>query len=312
MPQVRLPTGVDESMRQVKKALRGDDKRFLAYNNFLGRSVGFAKEDDYLLKNFVYDNKLASYKSYLLQSLVASYMVKARSVLARDMSRPTGFSGDFVFWDASRVASKEILLVHAWIEGHFVSAPLQRLPDQSSVHAPSLAMDNVVSVVLPLAKQARANKPRRREGEATQSLMFALAQSLKAILPIKSMDVWKPTYVHYGGAGIAREKCRVSGHYYFYDQTNHESSWCLPPELRVADEDKIDIRMFVVVADEGSTGWSLFQWLALKQHLRVFWHRDPLHRLSNLFTNALKSTWGNPRCGVQAPHHPQMEESAIW
>ena len=43
----------------------------------------------------------------------------------------------------------------------------------------------------------------------------------------------------------------------------------------------------MLVADEGSTGWSLYQYLASYLKYRVLFVRDPPHRISNLFTNAL-------------------------
>lgn len=86
MPQVRLPAGTSESVAQVKKALRGDDKRFMAFNNFLARNVGWGKEDDVLLRNYVYDSKLKHYQSQILHALVAAYVVKVRSVLSTAMA----------------------------------------------------------------------------------------------------------------------------------------------------------------------------------------------------------------------------------
>ena len=127
----------------MRKALRGDDKTMLAFNAFLGRNVGFGKEVDHILKHYVFDTKLAAYQSCLLRSLDTSYFVKVRFIMATAMAEHKGTSGDFVYWDASRVASKEVLLVHAWLCGHWVSAPLQVLPDQTSVHALREALQNV-------------------------------------------------------------------------------------------------------------------------------------------------------------------------
>ena len=151
-------------------------------------------------------------------------------------------------------------------------------------------MDNCTSVVLPISKKARTNKPRRRDGEATQSLLYAVAQSLKAIVPIESLAVWLPSSVHIGNHRVQRQKCAANGHYYLWDPDTKDAKWCLPPELRTDDVTTRNVRLLTIVADEGSTGWSLMQWLALKHRVRVFWHRDPLHKLSNLFTNSLKST----------------------
>ena len=51
-----------ECVVQVKKALRGDDNTFLAFNSFLAKNVGFGKEDDHILRTFIYDSNLRSYQ----------------------------------------------------------------------------------------------------------------------------------------------------------------------------------------------------------------------------------------------------------
>ena len=297
LPPVKLPAACSECYQQVRKAMRGDDKVFLAYNAFLSRNTGFGAEDDHVLKHYVYDSKLACYQNYLLKSLVAAYFVKVRSIAHEALTASHGIVGDFWYWDASRVASKEVLLVHAWFANRFVSAPLQVLPDQASSHAPEKAMENVASVVLPMAKRQRTNRPKRRDGEATQSLLYALTQAIKVIFPVEGLDLWKPTHVAIGRPTLQRAYCRLNDHFYYWDKETRQSVWCIPPELRKQQQDSgecadVNVRVMVVVADEGSTGWSLYQWLASSQQLRIMWHRDPLHRLSNLFTNALKSTPG--------------------
>ena len=118
LPSMRLPPATAECYQQVRKALRGDDKVYLAFNSFLSRNVGFGKEDDHTLKEYVYDKKLASYHPFVTRALVASYFTKARSVLAQSMESHRGIAGDFVFFDASRVASKEVLLVQLWTGGY--------------------------------------------------------------------------------------------------------------------------------------------------------------------------------------------------
>ena len=256
---MRLPPATAECYQQIRKALRGDDKTYLAYNSFLSRNVGFGKEDDHTLKEYVYDKKLASYHPFVTRALVASYFTKARSVLAQSMESHRGIAGDFVFFDASRVASKEVLLVQVWIEGLFLSSPLQVLPDQTSVHAPEAAVKDVVEVILPLAKRARNDgpRPKKRHGEATQSLLFSLVQSLKVTLPIPGLGVWRPSSVTMGSHKHDRKWCTYEAQYYYWHQESHESQWCLPTELRNTSPDSLNVRVLVLVADEGSTGWSM-------------------------------------------------------
>ena len=44
-----------------------------------------------------------------------------------------------------------------------------------------------------------------------------------------------------------------------------------------------------MAGDEGSEGWKVFQLLVNHIHLRVMFFRVPPHRMSNLFTNALRA-----------------------
>ena len=298
LPTMRLPSATSESYTQIRKALRGDDKVYLAFNSFLSRSVGFGKEDDHALRSYIYSDHLTSYNAYVIRSLVAAYFTKARTTLADIMGKNKSIAGDFVYFDASRVASKEILLMQAWTEGMFLCLPLQCLPDQTSVHAPEAAVDNVSEVILPLVKRPRtgAGRPRRRAGEATQSLLFSIVQSMKVVFPIGGLGTWAPSSAPLGGHEFERKWCGIEGQPFYWNKEDHSSVWCLPDELRNVKVDEVDMRLLVVVADEGSTGWSLLQWMALRHGLRVFWQRDPLHRLSNLFTNSLRGVPGVLSC----------------
>ena len=271
LPTMRLPPTMSECFKQVRQALRGEDKRLLAYNTFLGRNTGYGVEDDHALKTYIYDPKLSFYHKHFTRDLLMSYYMKVRSLMVDCMQEGSGVSGDFLYWDASRVASKEVLLVHAWVGGHFVAAPLQILPDQTSVHSPEDALANVASVLLPLSvKQQGGSKPRRRLGEATQSLFYSIVQALKVILPVQSLLVWKPSSFSQLSPDKERVWCQFEQQEYLWHKRTHKSEWVLPRELHTTESQEVDARILVVVADEGSTGWSLFQWLALKHRMRVF------------------------------------------
>jgi hypothetical protein len=47
-------------------------------------------------------------------------------------------------------------------------------------------------------------------------------------------------------------------------------------------------RILAFVSDEGSTGFSLFQYLAVREKLRVIFFRDPLHKISGVFCTAAR------------------------
>ena len=67
--------------------------------------------------------------------------------------------------------------------------------------------------------------------------------------------------------------------YFFYWQEPTAScAWSLCYELRTGNYKQV--RILTLVADEGSTGWALYQFLANRVRLRVLFVRDPFHRLS--------------------------------
>ena len=138
-----------------------------------------------MLRNYVYDTKLLAYQPYFLRSLVAAYFIKARSTMAAAMSGHLGVAGDFIYWDASRVSSKEVLLIHVWAANQFVCAPLQVLPDQSSVHSPAEAVDNVAKVILPLSKKPRTNRPRKRGADQLRLSCSPLPNPSRWSSPLK-------------------------------------------------------------------------------------------------------------------------------
>ena len=201
-----------------------------------------------------------------------------------------GLSAVFIYFDASRVASKEVLLVHIGAGGYQICAPLQVLPDQTSVHAQPQAVQNVMQVLLPVKGGSSSNRPatlNRVPGAPTKSLFYSLVQSLRVVVPFANMTPFLCTYISMPGPDDKREYCPVHGHYYYWNASRHVSQWCLPPELRHAAADSCTAKILACVADEGSTGWSLFQWQAT--FMRTIFFRDPAHRLSNTFTNAIKS-----------------------
>ena len=66
--------------------------------------------------------------------------------------------------------------------------------------------------------------------------------------------------------------------YFFYWQEPTAScAWSLCYELRTGDYKQV--RILTLVADEGSTGWALYQFLANRVRLRVLIVCDPFHRL---------------------------------
>ena len=137
---------------------------------------------------------------------------------------PVNVAGDFLLFDASRVSSKEVLLVHIFSSGVYVCAPLQILPDQAAAHDPAAAMGNLASV---LSKEKR-KRTRRRAGEATQSLMCAVAQAALTVLPVKSLSVWCPSNRGQAVEGGQRVRHDLSGQHFDWESEGKTAQWCLP------------------------------------------------------------------------------------
>jgi len=284
VPTCRMPADMRESVESVRKALRGDDKSFLAFNAFLARGPGSDAAGMTLLKDFVYASSFKKFNHIHAQALAARYLVKVRSQVTLYLSDAPEIliDSDYVLFDASRVASKEVLLVHVFVAGVYACAPLQILPDQPLVHDKEAAMANVQQVLT----QTSSKKARRRLGEATLSMFVGLAQAMLAVLPFPDLTAWRPSSSVLQGPDAKRVR-HGEGQQYHWDQQARTSQWDLPDELGPRALHGTHVRVLVLVADEGSTGWSLYQYLASYLKYRVLFVRDPPHRISNLFTNAL-------------------------
>ena len=197
------------------------------------------------------------------------------------------FQADCVMSDASRCAKKECVLVHLASCGLLCAPPLQVLPDQAKVQEPQAAMERVTKV-LTSARPSRTPKEDKPELEPTKLLGVAITQAVLAVMPFKTFAVYAPSSVPMPQPGVEKQWSLSQQQWYFWNPEEHSATWVLPYELRCFVNHKA-VRILVLIGDEGSTGWAFFQFLANHVRLRVLFLRDPLHRLSNLFTNALRA-----------------------
>ena len=123
--------------------------------------------------------------------------------------------------------------------------------------------------------------------DSTQQLFYAMCRVLLLMLPYQSMRTWIPSCPARFGPDLQRVWCAQEQQYYTWHPGDGSAQWCLPPELR-RDGGARTTRVLIMTCDEGSTGWALFQFLVGHIGMRVIFFRDPLHRMSNLFTNALR------------------------
>ena len=136
--------------------------------------------------------------------------------------------------------------------------------------------------------------------EKTQLYLRALVHSLLCVFPFVDLSPWRPSsFVVPSTPGLTRHFDEGSKAYFMWDQESKVSQWCLPAELQGTG--RPGVRVLVMAADEGSEGFSLFQYLAssvsvlvdpetgARSGLRVFFIRDPNHRISNAFTAGLRA-----------------------
>ena len=135
-------------------------------------------------------------------------------------------------------------------------------------------------------------------GDSTKWYMIALANALLMMLPFEDLRPWLPSplrdpdpakhpkvsLLSLGADLVADDQTRLR---YLWEGPDGggRSTWALAPELLGTEG---GARVLVLVADEGSQGWSLFQFLASYGKMRVLFMRDPNHRMSNAFNAALR------------------------
>eukprot|EP00969_Alexandrium_andersonii_P228184 10077717-Alexandrium_andersonii.AAC.1 len=76
--------------------------------------------------------------------------------MARALATPAPIDSDVIFFDESRVASKQVLLVHLWACGRRVAGNPQEMPDQSAALTPSTFAASLEAVASPAGKAAKA------------------------------------------------------------------------------------------------------------------------------------------------------------
>ena len=99
---------------------------------------------------------------------------------------------------------------------------------------------------------------------------------------------WEQMYTRFGFLGewsTSRASTCISGAMMAIIQSGACPRLCAMGDFR-------NVRLLIFVCDEGSEGWSMFQFLANCVKARTIFIRDPLHRMSNMFTNALSVVSG--------------------
>ncbi len=163
--------------------------------------------------------------------------------------------------------------------------PLSVLLDQHAALDPGGSMDLVSDNFD--AKSSTKRKPMKKlPGSATRLLCRALFWSILAILPYKDTSIWMPSST---GSPTDTIRCYSDSEqqFFYWDSASGRAAWALDPGLWPGAT-TTGLRLLVLNGDEGSTGMSLFFYLAAIGMRCLFW-RDPAHRLSNAFTGSLRS-----------------------
>lgn len=278
VPVCRLPAECTESL---KSALKGDDKTYLTFNRFLARDTGFSAAENVILHEVVYTSNFGAYVRYNAKAMVASYLALVAEKHSRAFQGTQNMSGDVVMFDASRVCKLDLLLVHLQSNEMYTCAPVTVLKDQSGAQTPTRALAALHDTTI-----RDCGRKGRRAGEATRAYCLAVFRAVFTSLHFLDCSAWISRSFVPGTGGWTRHTAE-NDHQYYYHTVNHVSNWCLSIELQRRLHSLV--RVLVFAADEGSEGWSLFNFLANYVRMRIMFFRDPPHRLSNLFTNAMRT-----------------------
>ena len=282
LPTCKLPQDVAVLF---KNAFKGDDKNFLVYNSFLRRNVGFGPAETQILRDIVYAEHFHAYRAHAMGAMVAAYLAASRKLHGRRMLAQSKIEGDTILMDESRVACQQTMLIHVDAHDTYTCAPLKMQPDNPHI----LQARRTVRAAAAAASSADAPQlPKKQQGESTYHVCISMCSALMLLLSVGSMAPWLPTSACAHIAGAGRYFDDRSGQPFVWDSASRRAMWCLPMELWSSEGER-KVRVLVMTCDEGSAGWSLFQYLAGFIGMRIHFIRDPPHRLSNLFTNALKA-----------------------
>ena len=269
----------------VARALRGDDKTFMVYQEFLKRNWAFGAVDGGLLQEVVFANTFKHYLGYARHGLVAAYLTEAREQLARDFDvHKELVTTDYILADCSRVASQEVMLVHLFSYGKYMAAPLLIQPDSVADAAKEDIAEASASVALPI--KLKAMQARKGVKWSSYYQLLSIVHALRFMLPLADLSPWLCDPIC--GKHVSRCVHGPTGNAFVQDWASGKARWILLLPLREGAPLGY-IRALVLCADEGSQGWRVFMFMANVLQARVLFLRDPLHRISNLFVNSLRA-----------------------
>ena len=201
-------------------------------------------------------------------------------------------------------------MVHVDSCKKLISAPLCVLSDFSGTTDPINATNTATSTLNPTPNNPKPPKT-APQGKATQTLLFALAGAIFAIFPVATLAPWQASFVHAQCIDEQRVWSDADKRWYYYNRHTKLSRWCLADEL-CSQEGLRKVRTLTFTADEGSTGWALFQYLASECRARILFIRDPPHRISTTGPEYFRNLRGRhtaPRKLLTGPTIPEGAKS---
>eukprot|EP00959_Pyramimonas_sp_CCMP1952_P369592 7741374-Pyramimonas_sp.AAC.1 len=231
--------------------------------------------------------------------MVALYLILAKKAYLEKVQKCSAeklCAADVVTFDASRVSSKEVLGIHILSHGSFVVAPLSVLADQSA----SLDVETTIKKLSDAVSKAEAKSTGKSKmgnpvGTTTKLTCLALFWSLFQIMPFRDTGAWTPSVLDWPSSSTTRCYDENAEQFFNWNRVSGSSSWALPPSIWPSVQ-TCCIRLLILLADEGSPGFSMF-WFLLHQGLRVLFFRDPPHRMSNAFVNSMRGVRRSMRVG---------------
>lgn len=230
-----------------------------------------------------------------MRKMVMMYLLKSRlhhkAAVEATLRDNVAVTSDIVAFDASRVACREVLAIQSHSNGVFSALPLQVLPDQTATLDVSQAVANLSKAV---QKQGTRGKSLKKPaGMATKVLCCAVVSAMFQVFPYENARVWVPLCRDLPRPRTLRAWDDNVRQFYNWDARTGQSTWVLDPALW--EVGKGAVRSLVFLADEGSTGYSLWWWLVYCG-LRCMFFRDPPHRISNLYVHSMRGV----KQGIQA------------
>jgi hypothetical protein len=280
--------GCASVVADLKKALRGADKDHATSARWLKHSRGLWKPEQVTMGDLTHSNT-ALHSRDLVSTIVTAYYIQVSKRILEGLTQSTSSCVSCsLAVDASRAFKKDVLTSLVAAGGILAAGPPQILPDAEEMLEPNAALERIA---LQMAGKKQSGSPGKYK--ASKTFLLALLKIIFVVMPWDTMSPWcvgQPALAGPGGHRLWAPDILAPGAEacFAWNQGQSISQWCLPNCLR-GQPGPGSVQILTLVGDEGSVGWRVFQYLAGPAGLRIMWHSDPAHRMTNVYLNAMKS-----------------------